>query len=146
MSKIKTDKRFTIYYSDTDSIDIDMLLDPKYVGKGIGQMKLEHTFKDVIFLAPKMFGGITDNYEYVRIKGLKNPLKFEELKALVVKDSKLEVKQEKWYSNVSNRMFHIKDEIYTLMVTGNKRKLLYNKENIFYDTQPLRLEKGKIVD
>lgn len=31
------------------------------------------------------------------------------------------------------------------MVTDNKRKLLYNEEDIFYDTLPLILEKGKIV-
>jgi hypothetical protein len=95
MSQFKTDKRFTLYYTDTDSIDIDGALDPKFIGEELGQMKLEHTFKDAVFLGPKMYGGITDNYEYVRIKGLKNPLKFEELKALLLKDSKLEVKQEK---------------------------------------------------
>ena len=83
---------------------------------------------------------------YTRIKGLKNPLKFEELKPLLIKDTKLEVKQEKWYSDISNGQFHIKDEIYTLMVTDNKRKLLYNSDNLFYDTLPLKLENGKIVD
>ena len=109
-------------------------------------MKLEHVFEDATFLSPKMYGGKTKDYEYVRIKGLKNPLKYDELKPLLKKDSKLEIQQEKWYSDVSNGMFHIKDEIYTLMVTDNKRKLLYNEDNIFYNTSPLRLENGIIVD
>jgi hypothetical protein len=43
-------------------------------------------------------------------------------------------------------LFNVKDEIYTLMVTDSKRKLLYNEENIFYDTEPLRLENGKLVE
>jgi hypothetical protein len=32
------------------------------------------------------------------------------------------------------------------MITDNKRELLYNSENKFYDTLPLKLENGKIVD
>jgi hypothetical protein len=146
MSKFKTDNRYTIFYSDTDSIDIDKKLDPKFVGDKLGQMKLEHIFNDAVFLAPKMYGGITDNYEYVRIKGLKNPIEFKELKALLLKGSKLEIKQNKWYSDISNGRFHIKDEIYTLMITDNKRKLLYNSDNKFYDTLPLKLENGKIIE
>jgi hypothetical protein len=149
MSKFKTDNRYTIFYSDTDSIDINMLLDSKFVGEELGQMKLEHIFKDAVFLSPKMYGGITDSYEYIKIKGLKNPIKFEELKALLYKGSKLEIKQEKWYSDISNGRFHIKDEIYTLMITDNKRKLLYSlcgSDNIFYDTLPLTLENGKIKE
>lgn len=146
MTQFKTDNRFSLYYTDTDSIDIDGELDPKFIGDELGQMKLEHTFNDIVFLGPKMYGGITDKYEYSRIKGLKNPLKFEELKALLYKDSKLEIKQEKWYKDISNGQFHIKEEIYTLMVTDNKRKLLYNTDNKFYDTMPLKLENGKIID
>ncbi len=98
------------------------------------------------FQVLKCIGGKTSTYEYVRIKGLKNPIAYENLKTLLQKDSSLEIKQEKWYSDVSNGNFHIKDEIYTLMVTGNKRELLYNKENIFYDTHPLILENGIIIN
>lgn len=71
MSKFKKDKNLTIYYTDTDSIDINQPLDPKFVGNELGQMKLEHIFDDAVFLAPKMYGGINKDYEYVRIKGLK---------------------------------------------------------------------------
>lgn len=95
MSKFKTDKRLIIGYTDTDSIDIDEMLNSNLIGAELGQMKLEHIFIDVVFLSPKIYGGITDSYKYTRIKGLKNPLKFEELKSLLNKDTKLEVKQEK---------------------------------------------------
>nr|BAM29340.1 dnapol [Lentinula edodes] len=145
MTQFKTDKNVTIYYTDTDSIDIDKELDPKFIGEELGQFKLEHVFDEAVFLAPKMYGGKNKSYEYVRIKGLKNPIKYDDLKQLLKKDSKLEIKQEKWYSDVSNGKFHIKDEIYTLMVTDNKRKLLYNEDKIFYDTLPLTLENGEII-
>lgn len=146
MTQFKTDKNLTVYYTDTDSIDIDKELNSKYVGKELGQMKIEHVFEDAVFLGPKMYGGITKDYEYVRIKGLKNPIPFKNLKLLLYKDSKLEISQEKWYSDVSNGKFHVKDEIYTLMVTENKRKLLYNEDNILYDTTPLKLKDGFIVE
>ena len=58
----------------------------------------------------------------------------------------VEIKQKKWYSDISEGIFHVKDEIYTLMVTENKRNLLYNDEDIFYLTLPLILEKGKIIN
>lgn len=145
MTKFKTDDSYTLYYSDTDSIDIDKPLDPSLIGEELGKMKLEHIFDDAIYLAPKVYGGKTENYEYVRIKGLKNPIKFEELKGLLYKDSKLEITQEKWYKDISNSVFHVKDEIYTLMITENKRILHYNYENIFYDTSPIKLEDNKIT-
>ena len=134
MSIFKTKYKLIIYYTDTDSIVVDIELDPKLIGEELGLLKLEHVFDEAIFLAPKMYGGKTSNYEYVRIKGLKNPLPFEELKPLLKKDSFLEIKQEKWYSDYSKAIFNVKDEIYTLMVTDNKRELIYNEEGLFIDT------------
>lgn len=146
MTQFKTIKNLTIYYTDTDSIATDKELDPKFIGDDLGMMKLEHTFDDAVFLAPKMYGGKEGIYEHIRIRGVKIPIKFEELKKLLHKDCNLEIKQEKWYRDLSLSLFNVKDEIYTLMVTDSKRKLLYNEENIFYDTEPLRLENGKLVE
>ena len=90
MSQFKTNKSFTLYYTDTDSIDIDGELEEKLIGNELGLMKLEHVFNQALFLAPKVYGGLTapHNSECVRIKGLKNPLKFEELKPLLIKYKK----------------------------------------------------------
>jgi hypothetical protein len=146
MTQFKTNKNLILYYSDTDSIDIEGDIDSNLIGDGLGQMKLEHEFNDAVFLAPKTYGGITDDYEYVRIKGLKNPIKFVELKTLLAKNSKLEIEQEKWYRDISNGMFHIRNEIYTLMITDNKRKLIFDSNNQFIDTVPIELKDGIIVD
>ena len=51
-------------------------------------MKLEHIFKEGIFIAPKVYGGITDNYELVKVKGLKNTVPFSQLNDLLYKNNK----------------------------------------------------------
>jgi len=144
MSKFKTMKDITLYYSDTDSIDIDKPLDPMYIGSELGKMKLEHIFDDAIFLAPKVYGGITSTYEYVKVKGLKNPVSFNQLKPLLVKDANLKISQEKWYRNVTDGNIKIIPEIYTLMINNQKRKLIYDNSNKFVDTTPIILNKGRI--
>jgi hypothetical protein len=59
MSQIKNRDEFTLFYTDTDSIDINKPLEPKFIGKELGQMKLEHIFDKKFFLAPKVYSGIT---------------------------------------------------------------------------------------
>lgn len=139
MSQFKNNPLYQLFYTDTDSIDIDRPLDPKWVGSELGQMKLEHIFKEAIFLAPKVYGGITDKYEYVKIKGLKNTLAYSELSQLLNKNSKLEISQDKWYKYVEFGYINIKNEVYTLMVTENKRELIYDSNNRFIDTKPFHL-------
>ena len=170
MSKFKTMDDLTLYYSDTDSIDIDKPLDPLYIGSELGKMKLEHIFDDALFLAPKVYGGITshcqlpayaghandnDSYEYVKVKGLKNPVSFDQLKPLLIKDANLN--PEKWYRNISEGNIKILPEIYTLMINnhyhdnGQKRSLIYDNTNKFVDTSPIILnhchgnDNGKIA-
>lgn len=143
MSQFKTMKDTTLFYTDTDSIDINKPLPSKYIGKELGKMKLEHIFTNAIFLAPKVYGGITDSYEYIKIKGLKNPITFEEMKPLLIKNKSVEIKQEKWYRNIPLGNINIKQEIYTLMVNNLKRKLIYDENNKFIDTTPIYLNNKK---
>jgi len=63
------------------------------------------------------------------VKGLKNPISYEKLLPLLSKDKKLVSRrqnQEKWHRNISDGNITIKNEIYTLMITDNKRKLVYD--------------------
>ncbi len=139
MSKFKNMNNITIYYSDTDSIDIDRPLDPKCVGGELGQMKLEHIFKEAVYLAPKLYGGITSEYEYIKVKGLKTPLPFNELLSLLKMNTKLEKPNQKWYKSLSKGQITIKDEIYTVSITENKRNLIFDENNYFIDTKPIVL-------
>nr|AWA82154.1 hypothetical protein [Cantharellus cibarius] len=58
-SQFKTMKDITLFYSDTDSIDIDKPLPIKFIGNELGKMKLEHIFDETVFLAPKVYVGRT---------------------------------------------------------------------------------------
>nr|QWO71389.1 DNA polymerase [Termitomyces sp. T123] len=144
MSKFKNNPNFELYYSDTDSIDINIPLPDMFVGNELGQMKLEHIFQKAVYLAPKVYGGIdTKNNEIIKIKGYKNSnVKFTELENLLFKDNKLLLYQEKWYKDLSNSNISIKEELYSLMVTGNKRQLIYNKDNYLVETKPFLIDEN----
>lgn len=71
MTKFKNNPEFNLYYSDTDSIYVDKPLHPVFVGAEIGELKLENTFKEAIFLAPKVYSGVLDDgKEITKVKGL----------------------------------------------------------------------------
>jgi len=145
MSQFKNQEKGNLYYTDTDSIDIDYEIDPALIGSGLGQLKLEHEFKEATFIAPKVYGGIgikrdkglVTYYEIVKAKGFKNPIEYSKLKSLLNQNSKLELCQEKWYRNFGNSEINVNNEIYTLMVTSNKRELVYNSNGQLVDTKPL---------
>ena len=48
-------------------------------------MKLEHIYIEDVYLAPKMYGAITKYSVLIKIKGLKNPVSFEQLLSLLKK-------------------------------------------------------------
>lgn len=133
---------YTIYYSDTDSLFLDKPLENKYLGEELGQMKTENIFKEAVFLCPKVYGGITLNdEEHIKIKGVKSPIPYSELKTLLKKDTKLEINQEKWYRDFSNAKISVKDEVYSLIATENKRISIYNDQNEYINTKPIFLSR-----
>nr|QBM09671.1 hypothetical protein [Dactylella sp.] len=137
---------------DTDGIKVNCELSGIDVGDNLGDMKYEFKFKEFVSLAPKVYGGLIEGEEeIVKIKGLKNPLPYFELKSLLKKDSKLVLPNEKWYRHLDNGYIQIKNETYTLMITENKREIIYNDNNLFIDTKPFVINdnfivKGKMLD
>jgi hypothetical protein len=146
-SQFKNNSEYNLYYTDTDSIYIDTPLGNQYIGKELGLMKLECICNDAVFLAPKVYSLVTDNGVIMKIKGLSNKalskISFDDLIELLNQDSKLESKQEKWYKDISNGNIIIKDQIYTLKVTGNKRHLIYGNKLIY--TKPIVITKEKEI-
>jgi hypothetical protein len=62
---------------DTDGAKFTCKLPSKYIGKNLGQMKFEGEFVDSVFIAPKVYGGITNESElFVKAKGLKDPISY----------------------------------------------------------------------
>nr|YP_009690258.1 hypothetical protein PPIT_000142 [Porodaedalea pini]QEG57038.1 hypothetical protein PPIT_000142 [Porodaedalea pini] len=136
----------SILYMDTDSLSLNGKLDPNYIGTELGKLKLEHVFNEVVFLSPKVYAGKTDTYEYVKVKGLKNHISFDQMKPLLNKDESLKINQDKWYKHFGEGNIAVKNEIYTLMITDNKRELIFNETGIFKDTKPYVLSNGAIIN
>ena len=63
---------------------------------------------------------------------------------LLVKDSSLEVSQDKWFRSLTEGTISIKEQLYTLKVTEAKRKLVYS-DNRLVKTEPLRINNNEIV-
>ena len=140
MSTIIDNNNFTVYYSDTDSIVIDKFLPADLVGTALGQFKLEHVIKRAVFLAPKVYGLITENgEEIIKIKGIKpealKDLHVQDLEALLIKDSSREVLQEKWFKKMFEGSITINDVAYNLKTTSNKRQTIYVND-VFEYTKP----------
>jgi len=131
MSIFKNNPKINLYYSDTDSIYTDSNLDEGLISsKELGKLKLENVCKRAIFLTPKVYclDTVSDDI-FFKIKGLtKNvDLTFQDFQKLLIKDSLLVRNQEKWFRNLEEGKITILEQIYTLQVIDNKRKLIYNK-------------------
>jgi hypothetical protein len=138
MSYFKNNPDFKLYYSDTDSAITNKPIPNEMVGKELGQMKLEYKIKKAVFLAPKVYGLITDTgEEIIKVKGLSKDvnLTFDDLEKLLIKDSSKILNQEKWNKSIINGEIKISSEIYTLSITSNKRQAIYINDK-FDKTEP----------
>ena len=158
MSQFKNNPNLpNLYYSDTDSAYFDGPLPDSMVDpKRLGALKLEGIYEKAIFLAPKVYAlkntAAPQQEEIIKIKGLnkeaikKNKMTLEYLELLLEKDSKLEFEQDKWYKNLDVANILIKNELYTLKATNNKRELIYNNKDILIDTYPYIINNDKIIN
>ena len=123
MSQFKNNPNFRLYYSDTDSIIIDSLLPNEMIGTNLGQMKLEYTIKNAIFLAPKVYALIDENgNEIIKAKGLTrntiSGISFNDFEQLLIKDSFKIFEQDKAKKDLYKSEFTILKTIYTLFLKG----------------------------
>jgi hypothetical protein len=152
MSQFKNNPEIgDLLYSDTDCIAITGELNPKHIGKGIGQMEVEKQFIKVVYLAPKVYVGLMQNKKdtnkievHAVIKGINvekkaKQFKFNDFVLLLNKDQKFKMEHEKWSRNIANASVTIEPVDYNLIVTENKREIIY-KNNTFVDTKPLLIE------
>lgn len=145
MSQFKNNPEFKLFYSDTDSIYINKPLPESLVSNNeLGKLKLEYICNKGVFIAPKVYGLITNNNQVIiKIKGLtketiEQNVTIKLLEELLIKDSKLEIPQNKWYKSIIDSNITIKEQLYTLKVTDNKRELIY-VNNKLVNTKPLTI-------
>ena len=165
MSKFKNNPLLSLYYTDTDSIFINLspddleLIFPNIVGKGIGQLKLEHIIKKAVFLGPKAYFLEPINSAgyarpVIKIKGLnklavnkalEEELTFNKFYSLLFKTDtgplNMEVLQTKWFKNISKGSIDVLEHSYSIKHNNNKRELVYNNFNRLVLTKPYVINK-----
>nr|YP_010991015.1 DNA polymerase [Pappia fissilis]WOX61288.1 DNA polymerase [Pappia fissilis] len=147
--KYLIDNGYILYYKDTDSLFINKPLPDHLVSNTeLGKLKLEYICTKGIFLAPKVYCLITiDNQFICKVKGLDTKninLTLEDFKYLLYKDSKLEKSHMKWFKSFEAGTITVKEQLYTLKVTSNKRRLIY-QDDIFVDTEPYIINNNKKI-
>ena len=135
------------YYSDTDSVFTDKVLPKDLVGSKLGQLKLENNIKFGYFIAPKVYCIVTqDNRTICKVKGLKANMSFYEFNMILYKNTTITKYQEKWYRKWEEGKIYIRNEIYSLIVTDNKRQLIYDSCSKLVSTRPFIYINGEIVN
>jgi len=154
MSQFKNNSMLKLYYTDTDSIYTNLnpyklnklnknIVDSKLLGK----LKLETISTRAIFISAKVYYLKTlDSKEIYKVKGLNTNtlLSNIDFETLINKDSKLIKTQDKWYKDISKGHIEVKNQLYTLQQTDNKRELLYNSTNQLVGTKPYTLINNEI--
>nr|YP_010170410.1 DNA polymerase type B [Phanerochaete carnosa]QRZ60392.1 DNA polymerase type B [Phanerochaete carnosa] len=150
--KYLIENNYTIYYMDTDSFFINKPLPDHLVSHNIlGKYKLENIYKEAIFLAPKVYAGITqDGNEVIKIKGLSHDtinkdVTFDLLKSLLIKNKSLTFNQTKTFRNIAMGSINLLEQTYNLIPTENKRELVFDDNNVFISTKPFVINKDKVI-
>jgi hypothetical protein len=149
MSQFKNNPDFILYYSDTDSAYFNKPLPDHLVNsKILGKMKLENVLDKAIFLAPKVYYLINKKGNHIyKVKGLNHDIKLtlNDFEQLLNEKSILQKFQTKWRKNLSQGHVSVIDEIYTLKVTNNKRKLIYSDKGKLIGTTPYIINENKEI-
>ena len=130
LSELLIDENLDILYIDTDSFKckqkITELEKYKHLDHNeLGALKYEGTFKESIFLLPKVYGGIysESGEELVKVKGFKDKVEFDQLKELLFKNQSLKLTHDKWYRDIMKSEIKIMRSSYELNLNDNKRLL-----------------------
>jgi hypothetical protein len=112
-------------------------------------MKLENTIKKGIFLAPKVYYLETiDNKIIYKVKGLKHEIELTmtDFEQLLYKQSFIKKFQTKWIKILSISNISIREDLYTLKITENKRELIYDINNKLISTKPFIINEDKTIN
>jgi len=149
MTQFKNNPSINLYYTDTDSIYTDSNLDEQLLNnKLLGKLKLENVCKKAIFLGPKLYALLTENGQFIhKVKGLNHDvsLEFKDFKNLLIKDTFVNKSQSKWFRNLSESKINILDQLYSIKITNNKRKLIYNRNNTLIRTENYIINNEKVI-
>ena len=121
-------------------------------------MKLENIFQRAVYLGPKVYGGLLNtfivdndgncNAFITKVKGYKNKISFDSLESLLdLKDNNIQnikLTHDKWFRSFEKGEILMKEQIYTLTPTQNKRELII-KNNKIVNTKPYTINNNKEI-
>ena len=64
---------------------------------------------------------------------------------MLSKDSSLVRTQTKWFKDIGLGQINVKDQLYTLKATSNKRQLVYDNDNKLVSTKPYTINDKNII-
>jgi hypothetical protein len=142
MTRFITKYSDSICYIDTDGIKTSSVIDKQEIGSELGKMKFEGSFKEAIFIAPKVYAGVsTDSSMTVKVKGLKGSISYWLMKQLLY-IPKLDIPQERMLREWDKGYISILKGVYTLSATENKRVLVRDSCGKIIGTSPYELKDG----
>jgi hypothetical protein len=141
-----------IFYSDTDSLVVNGPLPPEVCDSAkLGQLKLEHTFREGIFAAPKIYYlELDDGTTVTKCKGY-GPVrrtyaatgsgKLSKAQYLdLLEGNSLDLTVTKWVRSLKDSSIQIKRNTpYAINFSFNKRQQLLEK-GVWVNTRPLIIE------
>jgi len=149
MSQFKNNSDYNLYYTDTDSIYIDKPLDDSLVNnKLLSKLKLENIINKGIFLAPKVYYLETEDGKVIyKVKGLSHNINLtqNDFTNLLYKDTFVQKYQNKWRKHIEEGNISVINQLYTLKVTDNKRKLIF-KNDMLIGTNPYTINNDEIIN
>lgn len=129
INKLKHLYEKSLIYSDTDSLVTDTPIDPKYIGKQIGLLKLETEIIEGIFVAPKIYYIESPNNIISKTKGVGNLLSKDDFLKLLQGQS---VSSTKTYfdRNLSQGSVKIVDKQIVTNASFHKRIKVYDDKGV----------------
>lgn len=132
-----------IYYMDTDSIVTNIELPKHYLGKNLGQLKLEHKIKKAYFISSKTYCLLIENGKIIKkAKGVfSNSLTLNDYENMYLHNKNIfatkgntKIDYEKGTVNIKDKQALLRHDAY------NKRIKIYNNKGLWIDTKPIILK------
>lgn len=142
MHKYKVIYQKNLYYSDTDSLFLDCKIDSKYISKDIlGALKFEGEINNGLFLAPKFYYYKNKDVEIKKIKGINSKSISEKDFLTLYNNNKLKLNSiRNFLRNFKNYTVEKKNVSIIIKAKLKKRIKLYNENNIWTNTKPIKIK------
>ena len=130
-----------IFYSDTDSLVVNGPLPDNMVDSTtLGRLKLEHTFKEGIFVMPKVYYlELDDGSVVTKCKGYSGKLSKDQYLGLLEGKS-IDLTVTKWFRSLKDSTIQIKRNTpYVINPLFNKRQKLFDSSGKWFNTTPIVL-------